>query len=134
MYAYHVLTCFKFVAPKVWSIFGFFEPDMNTELGVVIYMYLKHSPDYIDSKYIYLYIYIYIYRFMVKLLRFKCFCWNTIFGIFRITQEKIKVWPGGTQLMLLQEWSRICIPSFRSVAPRVCCGKNTIFGFFSLLW
>ena len=25
---------------------------MNTEMGVVIYMYLKHSSDYIDSKYI----------------------------------------------------------------------------------
>ena len=25
--------------------------DMNTEMGVVIYMHLKHSPDYIDSKY-----------------------------------------------------------------------------------
>ena len=26
---------------------AFFGPDMNTEMGVVIYMYLKHSPDYI---------------------------------------------------------------------------------------
>ena len=25
---------------------------MNTEMGVVIYMYLKYFPDYIDSKYI----------------------------------------------------------------------------------
>ena len=25
---------------------------MKTEMGVVTYMYLKHSPDYIDSKYI----------------------------------------------------------------------------------
>ena len=25
---------------------------METEMGVVIYMYLKHSPDYIDFKYI----------------------------------------------------------------------------------
>ena len=25
---------------------------MKIEMGVVIYMYLKHSPDYIDSKYI----------------------------------------------------------------------------------
>ena len=25
---------------------------MNTEMGVVICMYLKHSPGYIDSKYI----------------------------------------------------------------------------------
>ena len=34
------------------TIFGFFGPDMNTEMGVVIYMYLKHSPVYINSKYI----------------------------------------------------------------------------------
>ena len=32
---------------------------MSTEMGVVIYMYLKHSPGYIDS------IYIYIYGFIV---------------------------------------------------------------------
>ena len=25
--------------------------DMNIRMGVVIYMYSKHSPDYIDSKY-----------------------------------------------------------------------------------
>ena len=31
------------------AIFG---PDMNTKMGVVIYMYLKHSSDYIDPKYI----------------------------------------------------------------------------------
>ena len=37
-----------------------FGPDMKTEMGVVIYMYLKYSPDYIDSKYIYIYIYIYM--------------------------------------------------------------------------
>ena len=27
-------------------------PYMITEMGMVIYMYLKHSPDYINSKYI----------------------------------------------------------------------------------
>ena len=38
----------------VWSKyhFCFFGPDMDTEMGVVIYMYLKHSPEYIESKYI----------------------------------------------------------------------------------
>ena len=30
----------------------FLVPDMKTEMDVVIYMYLKHSPNYIDSKYI----------------------------------------------------------------------------------
>ena len=31
---------------------AFFWHGVNTEMGVVIYMYLKHSPDYINSKYI----------------------------------------------------------------------------------
>ena len=50
------IPCFNLVAPRVclvkvpfWPIFG---PDMKTEMGVVIYMYLKHSPGYIDCKYI----------------------------------------------------------------------------------
>ena len=30
----------------------FFGHDMKIEIGVVIYMYLKYSPDDIDSKYI----------------------------------------------------------------------------------
>ena len=30
-------------------------PDMRTEMGMVISMYLKHSPDYIDSTYIWVY-------------------------------------------------------------------------------
>ena len=33
----------------------FVGPDMDTEIGVIIYMYLKHSPDYIVSKYIWAY-------------------------------------------------------------------------------
>ena len=53
MYAYHILSG---VNPLVYlakvQFLAFFGPDMNTEMGVVIYMYLKHSPDYIDSKYI----------------------------------------------------------------------------------
>ena len=32
---------------------------------------------------------------------FKCFCWNTIFGIYSLTQGK-EVWPDETQPMLLQ--------------------------------
>ena len=50
--------CFISVAPRVCpakvpflSIFG---PNMKTEIGVVIYIYLKRSPDYTDSKYIWI--------------------------------------------------------------------------------
>ena len=39
----------SFVCPKYHF---FLWPDMNTEMGVVIYMYLKHYPGYIDSEYI----------------------------------------------------------------------------------
>ena len=54
------IPCIKSVAPKVCMakvpflalFFFFFGPDMSTEMGVVICMYLKHLPDYIDSKYI----------------------------------------------------------------------------------
>ena len=34
----------------------FFGHDMKMEIGVVIYMYLKQSPDYIDSIYIYIWV------------------------------------------------------------------------------
>ena len=50
------IPCFKSVAPRVCMaqvpFLAFFGPEMNTEMGVVLYMYLKHSLDYIDSKYI----------------------------------------------------------------------------------
>ena len=53
VYAYHVLSLSLqgFVQPKYhfWVYFG---PYMNTERGVVISMYLKHPPDFIDSKYV----------------------------------------------------------------------------------
>ena len=53
MYAYHVLVLFH---GFIYTIFdpslAFFRHDMKTEIGVVIYMYLKHSPNCIDSKYI----------------------------------------------------------------------------------
>ena len=47
------IQCFKSIAPWVclYHFWPFFGPDMKTEMGVVICMYLKHSPDYIDSKY-----------------------------------------------------------------------------------
>ena len=51
------IPCIKFVAPRVClakvQFLVFWGPDMKTEMGVIImiYMYLKHSTDYIDSKY-----------------------------------------------------------------------------------
>ena len=50
------IPCFKSVALSVCMakepFLAFFGPDMNTEMEVVINMYFKHSPDYIDSKYV----------------------------------------------------------------------------------
>ena len=49
------IRCIKSVVPRVCLVkvpfLAFFWPDI-TEISVVIYRYLKHSPDYIDSKYI----------------------------------------------------------------------------------
>ena len=49
VYAYHVLSLSlqRFVWPN--TILAFFGPDMKAEMDVIIYMYLKYSPDYIDS-------------------------------------------------------------------------------------
>ena len=48
------IPCFKSVAP--WVCLYYFWPflGLDTEMGVsvVTYMYFKHFPDYIDSKYI----------------------------------------------------------------------------------
>ena len=54
--AYHVLSLSPhwFVWPNTIFL-AFIWPDIKTEVGVVIYMNLKHSPDFIDSKYIYIY-------------------------------------------------------------------------------
>ena len=51
------IPSFKSVAPKVCLtevpfVAFFFWPDRNTKIGVVICMCSKHSPDYIDPKYI----------------------------------------------------------------------------------
>ena len=50
------IPCFKAVAPKVCltkvPFVAIFWPDINSKKGVVIYMYLKHSQENTDSKYI----------------------------------------------------------------------------------
>ena len=52
MYAYHVLSLSLHGFVYTFFFWPFFEPDTKTEIGMVMYMYLKHSPDYIDSQYI----------------------------------------------------------------------------------
>ena len=52
------IPCFKSVAPKVCvakvPLLEFFGSDMKTEMGVVIYMCLKHFLDFFYSIYIYM--------------------------------------------------------------------------------
>ena len=52
------ILCLKSATPRICMVkepfLAYFGPDINTEMGVVIYMYLKHIPDYIDSKYIWI--------------------------------------------------------------------------------
>ena len=57
---YHVLNLSLARVCMAKEYFLAFFKLTDTEIGVVIYMYLKHSTDYIDS--------------MVKLLVFKCLC------------------------------------------------------------
>ena len=59
-----------------------------------------------------------------------CFPRIAIFGIFILTRPEKGVCLGGTQPMLLPQSSCVCIPSFRSVTPRVCLVKVPFFGFF----
>ena len=54
------IPCFKSVSPRVCLVkvqfLAFFGPDMKTEMGVVIYMYLNYSPDNFDSKCLWVYV------------------------------------------------------------------------------
>ena len=79
MYAYHVFS--PSLHGFVNTIFGH---DMKTEIGVVIYMYLKHSPEYIDFKYIWIH--------GSNSLGSSVFA-NTIFDITSLTQGKEEVGP-----------------------------------------
>ena len=51
MHAIFSVCCSKGLSGLV-QFLAFFWHDMKTEMGVIIYIYLKHSLDYIDSNYI----------------------------------------------------------------------------------
>ena len=86
-------------------------------MGVVIYMHLKHTPDYIDSKYIWIHESNSLGSSVLAEIPF----WPYT--------GKEEVWPGGTQPMLLPESSCICISRFRYVAPRVFLAEYHIWLF-----
>ena len=71
-----------------------FRPNIKTVMGVVLYMYLKRSTDYIDSKYIWVHGSNSLGFFL--LLKYH-------FGIFCLTQGKEEVWPSGTQPRLIPD-------------------------------
>ena len=73
----------------------YFGTDMKTEMGVVICMYLKHSPDYIDSKYIGVHVSNSLGSSVLDKIPFLAF--------FCHTPGKKEVWSGGIQHMLLPE-------------------------------
>ena len=57
------IPCFKSVAQMALAkalFLAFLRPDMNIEMSAVIYLYLKHSTNYIDSKYIWVHMSNYI--------------------------------------------------------------------------
>ena len=85
---------------------------MNTEMGMVIYMYLKHSPDYIDSKYIW-----------VHGLRLKCFCRNTILVFVALHRERKRCDPAHvTPTVKFYMHTK-----FRSVAPNLQTNQITTY-------
>ena len=55
---------------------------------------------------------------------------STTFGIFSLTHKEEEVWLDGTQPMLLEESSCVCMPSFRPVAPFFFSGKVPFLAFF----
>ena len=114
-------TIFKSVAPKVCMAKVPFLAFFEHRNGCGHIHILKTFPR------LYWYqIYIWVHGLT---FRFKCLCLYTIFGIFSLTQEKEELQPGRTQPMSLPEWSCICIPTFRSVAPRVFLAKIPFLAF-----
>ena len=125
VYAYHVLSLL--LQGFVWSkchFLPFFGRDIKTEVGVVIYIYLKYFPDHIDFK----------YRWVhgsnsqgssvfdeISFLAFLAF----YTGKGEVARWDPHVTPGVK--------SYICIPSFRSVASRVFLAKYHIW-LFLLPW
>ena len=122
MYAYHVLSLS--LQGCVWSKYHFFTLFLarheNTNGCGHIHV-LKTFPT--------------MYWFQIHmgswvyLSWFKCFYWNTTFGIFNLTQGKEEVWPGETQPMLLQSQVVYTYQVFKLVAPRVFQTKYHIWLF-----
>ena len=106
----------------IWPKYRFwpFWPKMNIERGVVIYMFLKHSPDDSASKYI---------GFVgltpeVPVL----FQRYHFFGILALLNKRKRCGMVRNQPMLLLESSCPCSPSFKSVGSRVCLSdQSTLF-------
>ena len=93
-------------------------------MGAVIYMYLKHSPDYIDSKYIRVH--------GSNSLGSGVFTEIPFLAFLVLHRERKRCGQVGPSPCYSQS-GHICIPSFRSVAQRLYL-PFTIIGYFSLPW
>ena len=129
------IPCFKSVVPKVCLtkvlFVAIFWSNMNTKIGVVIYMYLKHSPDYIYSKYKWVH--------GSNSLGSSVFADIPFLAFVTLHRERkrcsqVKLSPCYSQSQVVC----VYIPSLKSAAPRVFLAKITFFffwlGFFSLPW
>ena len=95
----------------VWPEYHFW-PDLNTERGVVIYMYLKHFPDEFDFQ---------IYRVHRSNSLGPSVIYEVPFlACLALHNERRRC---GTQPMLLPKAICVCIPSCRPVALRVCLAE-----------
>ena len=83
MNVYHVLSLSLQGFVGQVPLLAFFGLYMNTEMGVVINMYLKHPPP--PPKIISI---PNIYGFMVWLSRFKCFCWIPFLAFLALRRKR----------------------------------------------
>ena len=121
-------TMFKFVAPKICLVEVPFLAWYESRNGCGHIHILKTFP-----RLYWFQIYIYIWVNGSSSLGSSVFAEIPFLSFFSLTQEKEEVWPGGAQPMLVPEWSCICIPSFRSVTPRVFLAEYHIWLFLVIM-
>ena len=99
---------------------AFFGPDMKTEMGVVIFMYLNYFPDYMDSKYIW------VHGFNSL---GSCIFAEIPFLAFLVLHWERKRCGQVDPSTCYSQSGYICITNFRSVAPWVFLAKVPFSGF-----
>ena len=85
------IPCIKSVIPRVCMAKYHFWHNMNTEMGVIIYMYLKHSQIKLIPK---------LWVHGSNSLDSSSFADTTFLASLALHRKKKEVWPDGTQPML----------------------------------